>query len=61
MFTPLEILKSALGANFKYKKYEEGITSLRETISATEYYKNNWDKVIDLLVNQRLPKGLALK
>jgi hypothetical protein len=60
MFQSIDILKSALGAFFKYNFYIEAIIQLREALKNNDYYKDNWNSVIELVINRGLKAGEAL-
>jgi len=61
MFTPLEILSSALGKFFNYNHYEEGILQLRNALLEDKYYRDSWERVVLMIINKELPKGKALE
>ena len=54
-----QVLKSIL-LDFSYDYYKNQIIKIRENIEKKPYYKDNWDKVIELIIYRRLKEGEAL-
>lgn len=59
MFTSLDVLKSALGAFFKYNFYNNAVVLLRKAIREQEYYSAKWEEVILLILNRNIEEGGA--
>jgi len=56
----IEVLKSILGGFFKEQFYQNGIELLKEALKENSYYKDNWEKVVKLILMKGLPDGQAL-
>jgi hypothetical protein len=57
----LTVLESALGEFFCDNFYHIGTKNLRNAITENPYYKDNWHKVIKLILSKKLPEGIPLK
>lgn len=53
-FTSRDVLKSALGGFFKDNFYKDAVNKLRHAIREKEYYKENWENVVWLILNREL-------
>ena len=59
-FDSIDILKSALGQFFRENFYIDGVALLRKAIREDNYYKENWNGVIQLIVKRELMDGEPL-
>ncbi len=56
----IEVLKSILGGFFKDQFYQIGIERLKAALKENSYYKDNWEKVVKLILMKGIPDGQAL-
>lgn len=55
-----EVLKSVLSGFFRDNFYKDGVIKLRQAIKEREYYRDNWESVVRLIVNKNLDEGEPL-